>query len=631
MKNLKKLREEYGAGEWGTPELTQKFKSETPGQDLDEAKGADSYSTAANDLSVHAMKSKSALAHRKAADAHTEASAAHTRKVDKLVKSGASQEEVSHHEAQVKMHDQNAQRHRLHSLRFHALGMKESTDVQHSELSKIHHEYKHLKSLSTPEIHAKHKGLYKVVAKYTPAEVGGKQGMIDDIMHHRHGEKRMGAYHALPQKNKDSFNESAGTVSESSVEDHEASMAFHHEKAQEAKAKGDNEAYERHLNIKHQHAIERDKLNLSKQKRAASSNLAKQKDEAVQPSLVKEDAASAASSAASALSLAARDPKSHSAAAEAHKKAAAALHKKREDSAEDRTMSKDQHATLKHRIDRHLKQAAFHSSSAGKTQSEGWEMPLPVEPESGVQHTENLAMDDSEGDDEGEGQMAKYQLEEIAEMASKLAEQIEDDDQLEAWVQEKITTAYNSMDDVYSYAESQEEDDVEDETPEGEDEMDYPETQTEAYHIVGATVTDPNHTMVTKRKEAVLRHAKIKADSKEQAVTKAWNLYQKKGYKVHDVFHHSQVNEAATEVENSPEEKQERMRLETLIRLGLLDRALLPVVRRSMKKLESGQNITATVERAALFDLLQQLVGIVTGDDTIFRKVRLDVSQNKSQ
>jgi hypothetical protein len=48
---------------------------------------------------------------------------------------------------------------------------------------------------------------------------------------------------------------------------------------------------------------------------------------------VKEDAASAASSAASALNLAARD-------------------------------SKGQHATLKHKIDRHLKQAAFHSQRA---------------------------------------------------------------------------------------------------------------------------------------------------------------------------------------------------------------------------------------------------------------------------
>ena len=37
MKNLKAIREEHGAGEWGTPELTNKYKSETPGQDIDES------------------------------------------------------------------------------------------------------------------------------------------------------------------------------------------------------------------------------------------------------------------------------------------------------------------------------------------------------------------------------------------------------------------------------------------------------------------------------------------------------------------------------------------------------------------------------------------------------------------
>jgi len=281
-----------------------------------------------------------------------------------------------------------------------------------------------------------------------------------------------------------------------------------------------------------------------------------------------------------------------------------------------------------------------HSSAgdAKKLTKEGWEMPLPVEPESELQYTE-----DKDGD--YEGQMAKWQLQEISEMAAKLAENMDDDDELEAWVQEHVTTAYNALDDVYSYADSNDmdldgddddDDDEEDddETPEDEDEMDYPESQNEAYHVVGATLSEPNHSMVTKRSETQMRKVKVKADSKEHAVQKAKSFYQKKGYKVHDTFHHSQVNEAAEQPEaeynpNSPEEKQERMRLETLIRLGLLDRSLLPVIRRSMKKLEYGQNINAPIERAALFDLLQQLVGIVTGDDMIFRKVRLDVTRNR--
>ena len=347
--------------------------------------------------------------------------------------------------------------------------------------------------------------------------------------------------------------ESIGTVSESSVEDHETSMAFHHEKAQAAKAKGDNQAYERHLNIKHQHAIERDKLNASKQKHASAINLSKQKNES---ETLGEDAVSSASSAAHALSLAARNKKSHLAAAVAHKSAAGKLQQKRADSAEDRTMSGDQHKTAKHVIDRHLRRASEHEKLAS-SMKEGWEMPLPIEPESGVIHHEQA--DEDDGDNEG--QMAKWQLQDIAEMAQSLADNLDDDDELEAWVQEHITSAHNALDNVYAYAESEEMD----------LDLGSPEITEATEKGSSETESDPN----------------------------------------------------------SPEEKKERMRLETLIRLGLLDRALLPVIRRSMKKLESGQNINATVERAALFDLLQQLVGIVTGDDTIFRKVRLDVSQNK--
>jgi hypothetical protein len=48
---------------------------------------------------------------------------------------------------------------------------------------------------------------------------------------------------------------------------------------------------------------------------------------------------------------------------------------------------------------------------------------------------------------------------------------------------------------------------------------------------------------------------------------------------------------------------------------------------RVMKKLELDQPITSTQEREVLGELLEKLIGIVTGDDTIFRKVRLAVSK----
>jgi hypothetical protein len=165
-------------------------------------------------------------------------------------------------------------------------------------------------------------------------------------------------------------------------------------------------------------------------------------------------------------------------------------------------------------------------------------------------------------DDEEEGGMSRYLLEDIAMMATELSENMEDDDVLEAWVQDKITRSHQYLDDVYSYAESEGGDlDMDAETPEDEDEMDYPE-----------------------------------------------------------------VNEAVETDSGEPDTKTKK-RLETLVRLGLMDTSDLPALRRAMNKLEADQAITTTAERQVLFDLVETLVGIVTGDDSVFQKVRANVSK----
>lgn len=56
----------------------------------------------------------------------------------------------------------------------------------------------------------------------------------------------------------------------------------------------------------------------------------------------------------------------------------------------------------------------------------------------------------------------------------------------------------------------------------------------EAKHIVHVTVSDPNHPMVSKRKEAVSRRATVSADSEKSAVQGALHFYRKQGLKVHD-------------------------------------------------------------------------------------------------
>ena len=69
-------------------------------------------------------------------------------------------------------------------------------------------------------------------------------------------------------------------------------------------------------------------------------------------------------------------------------------------------------------------------------------------------------------------------------------------------------------------------------------------------------------------------------------------------------------------------------RLKQLVRFGLMDKAKLPVLARAMKSLDKGQ-VTNPTERATLFELLNELIGIVTGDDAMFAKVRMNVQKEE--
>jgi hypothetical protein len=56
-----------------------------------------------------------------------------------------------------------------------------------------------------------------------------------------------------------------------------------------------------------------------------------------------------------------------------------------------------------------------------------------------------------EKEKDSEGQMARAQLQMIAKRAAVLAEMMNDDTQLEAWVQSKITTAEDYVTTVHDY------------------------------------------------------------------------------------------------------------------------------------------------------------------------------------
>jgi hypothetical protein len=174
-------------------------------------------------------------------------------------------------------------------------------------------------------------------------------------------------------------------------------------------------------------------------------------------------------------------------------------------------------------------------------------------------------------------------------------------------------------------------------------------------HLVTVTVTDPQHSMVSKRKEKIMKRVKVSAKDPKDAVAKAEAHYKKHGYKVHDSLHHSVVTESldsdeiidqhTPENENtnscypdkdpqegvaenndtpeSDEDKEETIqRLKLLIRLGFLELSQLPIAMRVIKRLEKGQTVAIEQEKEVLELMMEKLLGLVTGDEFIFRRSR---------
>lgn len=77
----------------------------------------------------------------------------------------------------------------------------------------------------------------------------------------------------------------------------------------------------------------------------------------------------------------------------------------------------------------------------------------------------------------------------------------------------------------------------------------------EAVHRIGLTVTDPNHPMVSKRKETIQKTVRVSGDDKEKAINTAIAHHKRKGYKVHDHHYIGLVNEESDAYEKAQENK----------------------------------------------------------------------------
>jgi hypothetical protein len=73
-------------------------------------------------------------------------------------------------------------------------------------------------------------------------------------------------------------------------------------------------------------------------------------------------------------------------------------------------------------------------------------------------------------------------------------------------------------------------------------------------------------------------------------------------------------------------DKKEMSRLDQLVRMGLADKTLLTVIKRSVEKLKSGDTLSPT-ERNATNDLLTTLLDMVTSSDALFRMTKTQLQR----
>lgn len=71
----------------------------------------------------------------------------------------------------------------------------DESKVNHQDHPEVHAHYQALKQRTTAQIHKEHQSIQgRVHSKYSAAEMGGKRGMISDILHNKHGKKKVDGY-----------------------------------------------------------------------------------------------------------------------------------------------------------------------------------------------------------------------------------------------------------------------------------------------------------------------------------------------------------------------------------------------------------------------------------------------------
>ncbi len=498
--HLRAIKEELGAGELGTTELTNKYKNATPGQTVEETAGHES---------TLAAKATAAAARNPSKEAHLNAMKAH-KNAQGFFKGQA--------------HD-----YHLNKAIEHAKKASEMKEDAEEDMAKHHDAAQAAKAAGDNDAFHKHMDAKFEVAKKRDAENAKKPvtRMEEDLEN-----ACWKGYEAIGMKMKNGRKVPNCVPKEGVKEGTEESLdeSVHSVKAAKFSQKAKlNPSISTHVRASDAHA------------KAASA-------------YEKKIAAHIKSGGeASELKPLETMAKSHNRSSTLHKFMAHRLVKQGlKEAVEMAAEAADEKVNLK--ITRHS-QLALNAEKRGDKAAQKFHLDMVSKLKAG----EGAVNEEAEHDDDQEEIiMAKGQLLKIADMAKDLADSMDDEDELEAWIQAKITSARDQMDDVHSYVEYTQ--DLYDDQPEAE---------------------------------------------KEYAT--------------------EQVNEDVA----SNNDAKELARMQMLVRLGLLDRLKLNTVTRAIKKLDNKIPVTTTAEKDVLFELLQNLIGAISSDESIFRKVKYNVA-NKS-
>ena len=113
----------------------------------------------------------------------------------------------------------------------------------------------------------------------------------------------------------------------------------------------------------------------------------------------------------------------------------------------------------------------------------------------------------------------------------------------------------------------------------------------------------------------------------DHAIESAMSHYKNHGYKVHD---HKYTKEDVDfeDLEENVDKGEKRFLM--LARLGLVDKADVSKLRLAFSSLKAEKPLTVQ-QRTMLLDVFTTLTDLVTGDDTIFNRVKMDVQKESAE